>query len=135
MSRLPFTVSKLEASLHIFKEYVYFSVSHRKNVPLAERGPCSPDVGTPGPHGALRPRRWPVSRVASLYHVFFASVLTPALPGTPQLSFCDPSHVTASLKHLEHPSLMGPRGCHGAGGGEGGMCVPREGVIFNPLGF
>lgn len=52
----------------------------------------------------------PFLGVVSLHDVVFASVLTAALPGIPQRSFSDPSHVTASLKHLEHPSLPGAPG-------------------------
>lgn len=109
---LPSTVSKLEASLHIFKEYVYFSVSHRKK----KCAPCGKRTLFTRRRHAGPTRRPPFSKLArflgvvSLHDVVFASVLTAALPGIPQRSFSDPSHVTASLKHLEHPSLPGAPG-------------------------
>lgn len=57
---LPSTVSKLEASLHIFKEYVYFSVSHRKK----KCAPCGKRTLFTRRRHAGPPRRPPFSKLA-----------------------------------------------------------------------
>lgn len=56
---LPFLVSNREASLHLFKTYVYFSVSPREKMcPLWSEDLCFWNVGMPDLHGSLPSQYW-----------------------------------------------------------------------------